>query len=131
MKIKLLLIGCLIVCVTLSGCKAQGSNDNKKNIEVNEEEGINNAVEVMEEREQMPVMSEESIQCIEAALGELSKRGKGIAEFLSYIDTGKIIRAEMVDAEIDGYSNILEVEDESNNVYEVVLNKDYFPTNYN
>ncbi len=44
----------------------------------------------------MPVLSEDSIQCIEEALEEYSRRGKGIAEFLANVTSEKIVDAKVI-----------------------------------
>lgn len=127
-----ILLEIIILCVALSACNSKNIKENNKNKGANElvketatdESGEG---EVVQYKEDMPVMSDESIQCIEAALGEYSKRGEGIAEFLSDISIGKIVRAEMIEGERFGDTTLLEVEDDLGDVFVVVLTPDYFP----
>ena len=91
MKVKLIiLIGSIIMCTTFTACKTQKQNHN----EVSKENKIN---EVVQNKKDMPVMSEESIQCIEDALGENSEHGVGIAEFVADVTSEKIVEAEMIE----------------------------------
>lgn len=124
MKNKSIILLGIILCSVLLGCNTKINISNE--IQDNNKLGESNS-KVEECEEQKPVMSKMSIQCIENALGENSDKGEGIAEFLSSISIGEIVRAEMIKGELYEFTNFLEVEDDLGEVYIVVLTAKYYP----
>lgn len=115
------LVKIIICCILISMCMGCNTKESETTTEQMTQE--------KQSQEEHPVISDESIKCLEGALSsDDNKKYAGyIAEYLylSEIDVDTIIRANVVEKANEKDSIFIEVEDSQNRIYVVVLSEKY------